>query len=102
MDALRLVSCLLLTGCAGSYRPYHVINNTSHMLQVAQDGGQPVDLRPGEQLGLRPVLFRNTAVTVVGYDQGQPVGADSWTFVPAVTPEVWTVSRLIPVNAERP
>lgn len=115
MKTALLLLVAIFTGCCYTpYRPsepvatmratgYMVVNNTTALLNVVQDGQTiATGLEPGQVLPLRPVWMRTTCVAVVGYTpDGLYVGADNYTFASNVR-ETWTVSRLIRPNDTPP
>ena len=74
---------------------YTVVNNTGYRLMVYQDGQYISDLNIGGVLPIRGTLFwRNTVVTVTGYDPaGVFIGSESWKYQFGC-PEAWTVVSL--------
>jgi hypothetical protein len=75
---------------------FSVVNNSTCILAVYQEGKYLGDLEIGMVMPVKAtLLWQRTVITVVGHDtSGNHQGSDSYIFEYGV-PEVWTVSRLL-------
>lgn len=76
---------------------YAVVNNTLASLSIFQDGRLIAkDLKPGEVLPIRALLFqRYSTIVVTGYRDSFYVGSSTFTFDSRI-PETWSVQVLDP------